>query len=912
MKRQRWTDRGRFVGGDDAETMPSGPDRVYVNLACINSSAAPTASNGLGPPVVFTETRTANIINKADDYAMSIMRWSSTGVQLPAFVPALLPTATDPDETAYEIGIVALSAAPTPDPVIPDIIEGVSVNEDGSLTIYNNVAGFSPDFYAVNSLVNLSVGALGSLGVDTFALSGLYTVTTITADKAYAVTLTRAGGEPVTGPYPSTPFVAGGSEHALTGIGPVSPSGVTQPWYWAIVQAASTSSPPTRTTTLSFAPSFEPVLSALTGTGAVFRGGAPAPVDGAYVTTTSDADVAFPTFANGPESVAAAYDSYSCTVTGGRVVSTRQIIFNLASVPRDFAANTLVGVTGVSARGNTLETKLWRFFGHAPGTDQYVFDLVANGGVGIDADQDVEPDGTVPPTLWANVASGMTAYLLPSISDAFLINVASDPDVVYPGAGSPISTQNRADGGSAVNPPQFAGTWTMNKDNGDGSTSAVVSAAQFFAMTDPLNEYVGGGVVLLGDAATATPYGSTLTPGDLPGYRYAFNSRVYWQPQFESEVAPKSPAANGGDIDFNELSRYYWATDEQHACNVINTALAKCWTAMIMTASATGIPITDTVDAYAIASASLDKKFATFSVTPAVAKAVVGSRVVISDTGLADWDGTATFLAFAGDTFTVVLQYDVAPSSSPPSSGKLSFPTTSPTSTPTFVATGGGGLRLLLPAKAYKDALAPDGSPGFAIQMNAALYELFKGFASTSTSTPNAQLQPIVTVGAYSSSLWAPREVVYTFDMLNAMQLEAQLPSEPTAKTVVGLDATFPCTDTWSPIAAMLIDTQLPIIPEEQSAPTFASVAFAPSATRDSTSSMTDISLDLSTGCTDWLQKINYTPSAQYRWTTLTGTGPIQNMTFQLYWRARFNNQRYVATLSPGGSVEVKLLFQRR
>lgn len=906
MKRQRWTDRGRFVGGDDAESMPTGPDRVYVNLACINSSAAPTASNGLGPPVVFTETRTANIINKADDYAMSIMRWSSTGVQLPAFVPALLPTATDPNETAYEIGIVAQTAAPAFDPLVPSIIDGVQVNADGTMTIYNHdIDGptpFEPSAYTVGSLVSLTVGALGSLGVNTTALTGLYTTVSI-SDDLTAVVLRRADGEPVTGPYPVGPFVAGGTESQLTSINCSSPGGFQYPYSWAVVQATSTANPPSRSTTLSFAPGFGDQLNPNSGSDAVFVGGTPAPITGVY--TNDPGASPFIVFRNGPADAYATYDGYSCTITGGRVVTGTQIVLNLSNVPRDFAANTLVGLSGVSDDNGTLETAVWTYYGHAPGSDQYVFNSVAKSGNPVSGS--IVLDGTSPPTLWANVATNITTYT--TSTDQYQVFISTnDPDIYL--AGQPISVQSSANGGNSLIPVALAGTYTVEISPAPGSAVVTATAAQFLAvLSDP---YVGNGVVLRGNAATAQPYGDQSNNMAPPAYKYAFKARVNWRPQFESEVAPKAPANNGGDIDFNELSRYYWATDEQHACNVINDALAECWTAMIMTSPATGIPVQSALLQLAFNGSFLDHNYATFSsVTPPVTNAVVGTPVTVTGTGT-DWDGQPTFVAYGPDTSTVVVIYRKPPTDKAPSNGTISFLTTSYKSTPTFVATGGGGLRLLLPAQAYLDAQASDGSPGFAIQMNAALFELFKGFASTSSSTPNAQLQPIVTVGPFSSSLWAPNEVVYTFDMLNAMQLEAQLPAVLSNTSVVGLDATFPCTDTWSPIAAMLIDTQLPIIPEEQSAPTFASVAFAPSATRDSTSSMTDISLDLTTGCTDWLQKINYTPSAQYRWTTLTGTGPIQNMTFQLYWRARFNNQRYVATLSPGGSVEVKLLFQRR
>jgi hypothetical protein len=119
------------------------------------------------------------------------------------------------------------------------------------------------------------------------------------------------------------------------------------------------------------------------------------------------------------------------------------------------------------------------------------------------------------------------------------------------------------------------------------------------------------------------------------------------------------------------------------------------------------------------------------------------------------------------------------------------------------------------------------------------------------------------------------------------------------------------CTDNWAAVSALSFHTSLPIIPEDESAPAQASVEFNPTTSQDVVTSMTDIQLDLSGGVTDWLGKINYSPTAQYRWTLMRG-GPIQNMTFSVYWKHRATGRRYLVTMAPGGTVEVKLLLQRR
>jgi len=218
------------------------------------------------------------------------------------------------------------------------------------------------------------------------------------------------------------------------------------------------------------------------------------------------------------------------------------------------------------------------------------------------------------------------------------------------------------------------------------------------------------------------------------------------------------------------------------------------------------------------------------------------------------------------------------------------------------------------------DAVPGFGSYMYSIQMNPALYALFRGFPAT-FSLPIASASNLLASAPYPTSEWnltdnegaaASPQGVYTLTPPSLTDVVSQCAGTAiNAWTMINVPQQGSCTDNWAAVSALSFHSALPIVPEDESAPAYASSEFSPSTSQDVVTSMTDVQLDLAGGVTDWLSKVNYAPTAQYRWTLLRG-GPIQNITFSVYWKHRATGRRYLATLAPNGSVEVKLLFQKR
>jgi hypothetical protein len=365
----------------------------------------------------------------------------------------------------------------------------------------------------------------------------------------------------------------------------------------------------------------------------------------------------------------------------------------------------------------------------------------------------------------------------------------------------------------------------------------------------------------------------TITGGTGSYDPYVFTRTLNWVPQYPGDQKPKPPSAYDGNMDIAQGSRYYWATDPQHVLNMVNSALSDIWTC------------------------------------------VWNNQTTVTT-------GAVTFPGF-GNTF---------------GSRTLQCPQ------PPAFEWSGGQINLVIPAwdftfKLWNGITAPDGdgwgSPMYYIDMNPALYALFRGFASEFLPVPPKSYdKDVLALSAYPTSEWAVTDNLDTAQTQGVYrlvppsiasllrQLSSQIVTGSGVSSETGLTLTSPaativipqqssCTDNWAAVSALSFHTSLPIIPEDESAPAQASTSFAPSTSQDVVTSMTDVQLDLSGGVTDWIGKINYSPTAQYRWTLMRG-GPIQNMTFSVYWKHRATGKRYLVTLAPGGTVEVKLLLQRR
>ena len=362
----------------------------------------------------------------------------------------------------------------------------------------------------------------------------------------------------------------------------------------------------------------------------------------------------------------------------------------------------------------------------------------------------------------------------------------------------------------------------------------------------------------------------TLTGGTHSYDPYVFVRTLQWTPQYPNDVPPTPPSSNGGNMDIRQGSRYYWATDVQHVLDMVNAGLADAWLNVYKHAIPVG---------------------GSYSLTN---KQVFG-------------------YSYSSNT-------------------TLNNP-----QPPQFVYSN-NTIQLLLPWLDYtfngwKGITGPDGdgwgSPGYVIQMNPALYALFRGFPArfqpspaTSTNSWASSEYPTADWGTTDNESSGAVQGVFELVGPSVTAIMAAVADQATGTGAAGVPSAlasyaYPvtqestCTDNWAAVSALSFHTSLPIVPEDESAPAQSGAEFQPSTSQDIVTSMTDIQLELAGGVTDWKGKINYAPSAQYRWTLMRG-GPVQNIPFTVYWKHRNTGRRYLVTMEPNGSVEVKMLLQRR
>ncbi len=137
----------------------------------------------------------------------------------------------------------------------------------------------------------------------------------------------------------------------------------------------------------------------------------------------------------------------------------------------------------------------------------------------------------------------------------------------------------------------------------------------------------------------------------------------------------------------------------------------------------------------------------------------------------------------------------------------------------------------------------------------------------------------------------------------------------PRALFVITQD--YPSTSSlWSPCASIVFcSTLLPALPENTQVPLKVGVG---NNTGQNTSSnafapiITDIALPMGSG-SDYRQFISYTPTAEYRLTSLgTSKVDIREINLQVFWKCRYTSELIPMTLFNQSSVSVKILFRKK
>ena len=118
--------------------------------------------------------------------------------------------------------------------------------------------------------------------------------------------------------------------------------------------------------------------------------------------------------------------------------------------------------------------------------------------------------------------------------------------------------------------------------------------------------------------------------------------------------------------------------------------------------------------------------------------------------------------------------------------------------------------------------------------------------------------------------------------------------------------------DAWSPVAAICLCTQMPIVSELNSAPTLLgrgdSAIQAPS--KASVSVVTDVALPLARG-DDYLGLISFGEVVRRR-VQLQSTQPLSTINFSLWWKHRLSGELIPLALQPDGNASIKACLERR
>lgn len=123
----------------------------------------------------------------------------------------------------------------------------------------------------------------------------------------------------------------------------------------------------------------------------------------------------------------------------------------------------------------------------------------------------------------------------------------------------------------------------------------------------------------------------------------------------------------------------------------------------------------------------------------------------------------------------------------------------------------------------------------------------------------------------------------------------------------------------WSPISSIVFTTSLiPVKTEAASQPNILGTGnlgdSAPTSKSAFEPIITDIALDLATGgADDYRQFVFYSPSAEYRMSSLTPSKQeLRNIDIQVYWKNRLNNQLYPFNMFNLSSVSLKMMFRHK
>jgi hypothetical protein len=184
---------------------------------------------------------------------------------------------------------------------------------------------------------------------------------------------------------------------------------------------------------------------------------------------------------------------------------------------------------------------------------------------------------------------------------------------------------------------------------------------------------------------------------------------------------------------------------------------------------------------------------------------------------------------------------------------------------------------------------------------NAPLFNLFSSFPAQLTSYTNSLGR---TFQILASNFGGSNLITYpTTGSTSAVP--------PTAFDFLQVFQEYSTIQNWCPVAAIVFTTStIPVVPNQLSSPLVFAEGNILSNTSGNNSNFQLVLTDLEAGELCYKPNLQYSPTAEYRRLSLTGTSPLSNIQVSVFWRNRLGNL-VPFTLGSGGTATVKFLFTK-
>jgi hypothetical protein len=133
----------------------------------------------------------------------------------------------------------------------------------------------------------------------------------------------------------------------------------------------------------------------------------------------------------------------------------------------------------------------------------------------------------------------------------------------------------------------------------------------------------------------------------------------------------------------------------------------------------------------------------------------------------------------------------------------------------------------------------------------------------------------------------------------------------PTASNFTQVFQEYSTIQNWCPVSAIVFTTStIPVVPNQLSSPLIFAEGNVLSNTSGNNSNFQLVLTDLESGDLCYKPNLQYSPTAEYRRLSMTGTSPLSNIQVSVFWRNKLGNL-IPFTLGSGGSATVKMLFTK-